>query len=467
MKLFYTSVITVILVFVFSLNSLAQIETRLATNCVTLGDSIKKIEIPVIIKNLENIKAFEFQILYDTDILELDTVKEPSLYHNQEFERTDNDDNNIKVSASNDTIYINWAAYYGVNLEDDLLLSLVFIESGSGGAEFTWIESNCEYTDINNLNIPSEYVVDNDVNIPFDPQVELSFEQFTIGCRDNSENGGCKAQAEVNITGGFPPYSYQWNDKFNQKDSIAIGLCEDPVSVVITDASECFYADLFDPVIYPAINPEDSSNFYINVNGSPIEKAPEIFITKPYVEFKVDPGGTIIEKYEWDFGDETSAFTQTAEHTYQKVEVYTVSLRTENIDGCDTTISVNVEVQEVNFCIPNVFTPNGDGINDTWIYKLVSSDGEDDSGDESFKATGLSDVKKCSGDDLIFADHFKSTQLAVYTRSGTKVFECNNCSDNWDGAGLPDGVYFYVFTWVGEYSNGQEQGNVTILGSSN
>jgi len=452
MKLTY-ALLSFFVIMVLTINPLsAQIETRLATNCAT-----KQVEVPIILKNLENIKALQLELLFNSSILHLDT----SFYHNSIIERTNDEDYQINVRASNDTIYINWAAYYGVNIEDDLLLSLVFTEVGSGQATFTWIEDQCHFTNIENLDIPTDYTIDSQLEIPFDPQVELSFDQFTIGCRDNSENGGCKAQAEVNITGGIPPYSYQWNDKFNQKDSIAIGLCEDPVSVIITDASGCYYADIFDPVIYPAINPDD-------VAGFKIEYTPEeIYITKPYVEFTVDPGGTIIEKYEWDFNDSTSKeYTQDVAHTFHAVNVYPVTLRTENIDGCDTTITENVEIKEVNFCIPNVFTPNGDGINDTWIFKLVSSEGGSDNGDNSLKRTGLSDVQKCTGDDLIFQDQFKSTQLVVYNRNGNRVYDCNNCTDNWDGGGLPDGVYFYVFIWEGEYSNGKEQGNVTILGSS-
>lgn len=450
MKLYNAFLSLVVLFLIFVSNAFAQIETRLATNCAT-----GQIEVPLIAKNLENIKAFQLRLLYDSTILRLDT----SYYHNADIERTNDESYQINIRASNDTVYIDWAAYYGVNIEEGLLFSLVFTEVGNGFVHFSWIEEQCRFTNITNLNIPSDYIVDTEVNVPFDPQVEINFEQFTIGCRDDSENGGCKAQAIVNISGGTAPYLYQWNDKFNQKDSIAIGLCEDPVSVIINDASGCFYAGIFDPVIYPAINPED-------VDGFKIEYSPEeIFITRPYVEFSVDPGGTIIEKYEWDFGDSTDKkFTQYVEHTFHSVYTYPVVLKTENIDGCDTTITENVEIQEVNFCIPNVFTPNGDGINDTWIFKLVSTGG--DNGDSDLK-TGLSDSDKCSGDDLIFQEHFKSTQLVVYNRNGNRVFDCNNCAENWDGAGLPDGVYFFVFKWEGEYSSGQEQGNVTILGSSN
>lgn len=441
----------IVVLFLFGFSAFSQVETRLATNCAT-----KQIEIPVLVKNLENIKAFEFQILFDNSLLQFDT----SLYHNLDVERTDNENYDIKVRSSNDTIYVNWAAYYGVNIEEDLLLSLIFTENGSGTAEFSWITDNCSYTNINDLDIPSDYKVDSDVDIPYDAKVEISFDQFTIGCRDDSENGGCKAQAEVNITGGLPPYTYLWSSTPPQNDNIAYGLCQDPISVIITDAAECIYGDLFAPVIYPAINPDDVAGFEIEYTPD------EIFITKPYVEFTVDPGSTIIEKYEWDFGDETKAFTQTAEHAYRAVNTYAVSLKTENIDGCDTTISVNVEIKELNFCIPNVFTPNGDGINDNWIFKLVGADGGGSS-EEDLKATGLKESKNCTGEDLIFPDHFKTTQLVVYNRAGAKVFDCANCMDNWDGGGLPDGVYFYVFTWEGEYSNGKEHGNVTILGSSN
>jgi len=456
MKLFNAFLSLFVLILFTSFSASAQIETRLATNCAT-----GQIEVPVIAKNFENIKAFQLRLLYDSTILELDTT----YYHNINIERTNNEEYQINIKASNDTIYIDWSAYYGVNLADDLLFSLVFNEVGDGSVSFSWIEDQCKYTNIEDLTIPSDYLVDSELSIPFEPQVELSFEQFTIGCRDDSENGGCKAQAIVNISGGTAPYLYQWNDKFNQKDSIAIGLCEDPVSVIINDASGCFYGSIFDPVIYPAINPEDVVGFKILLFGKPIDEAPEIFITRPYVEFSVDPGGTIIEKYEWDFGDSTDKkFTQNVEHTFHAVTVYPVTLRTENIDGCDTTITENIEIQEVNFCIPNVFTPNGDGINDTWIFKLVSSS---DNGSNSDMKTGLSDSDKCSGDDLVFQEHFKSTQLVVYNRNGNEVFECSNCTNNWDGGSLPDGVYFYVFKWEGEYSNGQEQGNVTILGSQN
>ena len=439
------SILIVLLVLFFGTKlSFAQLKTRLATNC-----AIENVQIPINIKNLENIKSFQLKILFDNSLLRLDT----SYYHQTDFSLDPDEIYRIKVAASNDTITIKWAAYYGVNIQDDLLLSLVFSEIGNGNASFSWLEDECFYKNFDGLSIDAEYTVDADINIPYNNTVHITFEQFTIGCRDNSESGGCKAQAEVYIDGGVMPYQYRWGN--NQNTSLVIGLCEDPISVVIRDAAECIYASLFDPIIYPAAVYE-------------IKASPEIaYITKPVVEFSIETDDEYIETYLWDFGDEATANTENAMHPYAQVGNFMVSLRTENIDGCDTTVSMSFEVKELNFCIPNVFTPNGDGINDTWIFKIIGADGGGGNGGTSsnFKDTGLSDVKKCSGDDLVFAEHFKTSSLVVMNRNGRTIYECNNCVEYWDGGGLPDGVYFYVFTWEGEYSNGKEQGNVTIIGS--
>lgn len=417
-------------------SSFAQIETRLATYC-----AVESVQVPINIKNLEQIKSFQLKLIFDKDLLKYDT----SLYHFAKFEEDNDETYKIHVVASNDTISITWNYYNTVSVQDNLLLSLSFTEIGSGNASFNWLVDECYYKNINGLSIDANYSIDGMMAIPFNSAVDISFEQFTKGCRDDSESGGCKAQAEVYITGGQAPYAYNWNDKFSQNESIAIGLCQDPVSVVIKDSLGCYYASIFDPEIYPA------SVYDIRANPE------EVFISTPYVDFSIETDDEYIETYLWEFGDETSANTDMVNHTYAKVGNYMVSLRTENIDGCDTTVSMPFEVKELNFCIPNVFTPNGDGINDTWVYKILGAE----SG--SNEPTGFSEVEKCSGDDLIFDEHFKSSYLVVMNRSGRTVYECTNCSEYWDGSGLPDGVYFYVFTWEGEYSNGKEQGNVTIL----
>ncbi len=64
--------------------------------------------------------------------------------------------------------------------------------------------------------------------------------------------------------------------------------------------------------------------------------------------------------------------------------------------------------------IPNVFTPNGDGISDRWIIKRLN--------------------------------YYPDNILHVYDRWGRLIFEVNNYRNNWSGSALAEGVYYYVLT---------------------
>lgn len=445
MQIIKTFLITLFSLLVLVTVATAQIEVRLATPCAT-----QHVEVPLILKNLQNITELQLKMIFDNQLLNYDS----SLYQNESFSLGGSNNYKIHTQQSGDTLMVSWSAYYGVNVEEALLLSFRFREQGNGQAHFQWLEDESFFKDINGLNIDATYVVDAPLSVPNNTAVNIDFNQFTTGCRDESENGGCKAQVEATITGGQAPYAYQWRDKLHQTDAIAIGLCQDPVALVIKDNGGCYYAASFDPIIHTAAR--------YNIKASPEE---EVFITKPNVDFSVELEEGQIETYAWDFGDKSTSSLENPSHVYHKIGSYQISLKTETIDGCDTTVVLSgYEVKELNFCIPNVFTPNGDNINDKWVFKIV---GETDGNGASTERTGFKETKQCSGTDLEMDTYFKSSHLVVLSRNGKKVFECNDCREHWDGGGVPDGVYFHMFEWEGEYSKGKEQGNVTILGSGN
>ncbi len=68
------------------------------------------------------------------------------------------------------------------------------------------------------------------------------------------------------------------------------------------------------------------------------------------------------------------------------------------------------------FKIPNTFTPNGDGINDTW--------------------------------NMDFLQYFPGCLVRVYTRAGQQIFKSANYGKPWDGTyngkRLPKGTYYYI-----------------------
>lgn len=65
-----------------------------------------------------------------------------------------------------------------------------------------------------------------------------------------------------------------------------------------------------------------------------------------------------------------------------------------------------------NLVFPNVFTPNGDGVNDYFVIKNIES--------------------------------LTQQKFVVVNAAGQKVFEANNYQNNWDASNVPDGAYFYV-----------------------
>ena len=103
--------------------------------------------------------------------------------------------------------------------------------------------------------------------------------------------------------------------------------------------------------------------------------------------------------------------------------------------GCTSTDQVSIIVLNC-FDPKNAFTPNGDGINDTWMVNL--------------------------------GDCFTKARVEVFNRYGGKVYESSAYRNDWNvtykGDPLPDGTYYYVITL--ELINGKKtyhKGKVTIL----
>ncbi|MEO8760416.1 MAG: gliding motility-associated C-terminal domain-containing protein [Bacteroidia bacterium] len=121
--------------------------------------------------------------------------------------------------------------------------------------------------------------------------------------------------------------------------------------------------------------------------------------------------------YAWDFGDATNptagSTSTTPSYTYNTAGFYCPKLIITNTQtGCyeSTTICLDV-LANITMVIPNIFSPNGDGINDVF----------------SLKANG-----------------FTNLTCDIFDRWGLKLYTFNDASGYWDGAKAVDGTYFYV-----------------------
>ncbi len=105
---------------------------------------------------------------------------------------------------------------------------------------------------------------------------------------------------------------------------------------------------------------------------------------------------------------------------------------TDIITGCSDIFNITVSTQNCDLQVPNVFTPNNDGINDFF--------------------------------EIINLEHYPGSNIVIYNRHGKKVFESNDYYGNWwDGGNQPDGTYYYVLTYVRQGERRQTQGVITIV----
>jgi len=134
--------------------------------------------------------------------------------------------------------------------------------------------------------------------------------------------------------------------------------------------------------------------------------------------------------YKWEFGDDSvSVLSNPKPHTYYIPDEYSVKLTIESALHCiDSVRFEKIVVDDSKLEIPNVFTPNEDGINDKFMVNKTS---------------------------------LKYISVSIFSRNGIKVYDFYGEGqilkewDGWDGhvrnssARASPGVYFYIIKALG------------------
>ena len=265
-------------------------------------------------------------------------------------------------------------------------------------------------TDANNASVTEMAMVTEPSPVEITPSASVSF------CEGDS------ATLNAVASGGVGPYNYFW----------------------VCGSSTCSLSDA--TIANPVAKPTASRTYEVlatdaRLCSSPVQTVTVTVSPNPTVDAGADvsifEGNSIrlqatptwLASYSWTpFGNSIP------DPLVSPTETTTFVLVASNVEGCTATDSVTVTVSERppldENRINNLFTPNGDGANDTWMIN------------------GLDAV----------------VDVSVYNRWGNLVYEQKNYQNNWDGTNegepLPDGTYYYQVTIGGQ---SELTGAVSIL----
>ena len=227
----------------------------------------------------------------------------------------------------------------------------------------------------------------------------------------------------MHADGGTQPYQYSVRANRFQSDSIFSGLEAGDYGVMVIDENGCMATNSFTLT--------ESAGFTVDL--------------PPYLFIALGASNTIksnliltdsIASIEWTPSDYLSC-TDCLEPIVTPIEDRSYTLVVTDINGCKATDEITIVVEtELEVHMPNIFSPNGDGIND--VYYPID----------------LGAVRTAT--------------LQIFNRWGGIVFETRNIRSGWDGTfkgkELNPGVFIYHIT--GDFLDGNtfdKVGTVTLI----
>lgn len=224
------------------------------------------------------------------------------------------------------------------------------------------------------------------------------------------------------------PVSFTWSpagylDAANVANPIGRNLIQSTTFQVIAGSDNCA---------------ADTATVLVSINNLPDLQVSESITTSPGSEVKLWASSMQNLNYNW-LAKEQFSCADCRITTINPTETQTVYVTGTNQYGCQTTDSLLIKVMGCNpdaVFMPNIFTPNGDGMNDELAVtsKVVTR-----------------------------LDYFR-----VFDEWGRMVFETRSINDGWDGKvnGQPASVDVFAYILQGKCENGEEvikYGNITLV----
>ena len=262
------------------------------------------------------------------------------------------------------------------------------------------------------------------VNVGLVPKLTIHYEGLSVN-KDNCMQGKGSING-IGISGGTPPYIYKWqesNTGLTFSSPELNNVYAGQYRLTVKDQNDC-------EAVTGIIDIANTGSFIAPPQTDPVTACPGTEVIIRVRDAHMNSGVYNLYK--------GSAITPVASNVMGSFKIITdlVSnyVLSYKIGECESEkVPLKLILGEPNIQIPNTFSPNGDGINDSWQIQELS------------KYTGIS--------------------VTIFNRNGQKIFSSTGYDKpfdgRWQGTDLPIGTYYYVIDLKGSCSS--LKGGVTII----
>jgi len=231
--------------------------------------------------------------------------------------------------------------------------------------------------------------------LPFEV-VPLQVMNLEVNIESQNVCGGV-ADGAVSIVaeGGAPPYNYSLDNKPPTLSSYFDHLAAGTHTIEVFDNSGCKSETVFEIQGKQALKAEIVKLENADCSGTK-DGAAEVAVI----------GGDGPYSYSWNTGATTAYLENVG------AGIYTVDIF--DINGCKLRFPIQIVpgTAHEDIELHNVFSPNNDGINDTWVVDNIG--------------------------------FYPDNELVILNRWGNEVYTQKNYQNDWDGSRLTEGTYFYL-----------------------
>lgn len=384
-----------------SVVGVVEINAGDAAGCITVP-----VEIPIKASNFTDISGFTIQVAFDPSLMAFNSISQMNnLLSHGILTETFPSDGMLEISfVFTDPFTISSGGQ---------LLKLNFDGLSAGHTELKWNLLNCLVLSASKSEMPTIYT-DGAVEIRPIPQI------YTAGGDAYCEGADLKLNAG-SLTGRV--LTYDWTSPDGNTHS---GAEWNRGSAVLSVAGE------YQVKAYDGPTCSTTESLIVQVNPKPHVSLSDHDTICSEMAVNLNAGSGFAT-YKWQDGSSEPQLSATSEGLYWVVV-------TDN-NGCQASDSVLLHQCELLLWMPNVFTPNGDGLNDIFLPKYRN------------------DV------DISF-------QMLIFNKWGEQLFSTDNINQGWDGTYKGVLCKEDLYTWTITFSapanykflqKSPQSGNVMLL----